>query len=126
MTKYKVGDKVCAKRLDQWTDGLVGEVIEADTDGTILVLFDADAAAGAGHGARLNEWWLGVTDVDPYEGTEPRKAPHGKQEYKGNGKHQWEDVASFTKRLRVPGGWLYRSDGSLAFVPVPEVVGYKV
>jgi hypothetical protein len=60
--------------------------------------------------------------------------PRGAQEYKGNGKHGWEQVASGTQRLRVPGGWLYgtydtRDDGPIhhtVFVPVPEVVGYAV
>jgi hypothetical protein len=60
-----------------------------------------------------------------------RKPPKGDQQYKGNGKHDWEDVTedSFTRRLRVPGGWLYidtKYESALVFVPVPEVVGYKV
>jgi hypothetical protein len=78
-----------------------------------------------------------------------RSAPKGKQEYKGNGKHKWELVsadpkgAGHTYRLRVPGGWLYRTvstypgegfgpgDGdpisvAQSFVPVPDVVGYAV
>jgi hypothetical protein len=66
----------------------------------------------------------------PYKG-EPKKAPHGAQEYRGNGKHAWETVeiddVPFTRRLRVPGGWLYKSGGNgLVFVPVPDVVGYKI
>jgi hypothetical protein len=60
------------------------------------------------------------------------------QEYRGNGQHAWETVvennASFTSRLRVPGGWLYRCryalDGvlgvNIVFVPMPEVVVHKV
>jgi hypothetical protein len=60
-----------------------------------------------------------------------RKPPKGDQQYKGNGKHDWEDVdGNETDRLRVPGGWLYRyvnfDAPALVFVPVPEVVGYKV
>jgi hypothetical protein len=55
-----------------------------------------------------------------------RKAPHGPQEYKGNGKHEWEDVTGCTMRLRVPGGWLYSCGDSSTFVPVPEAVGYAV
>lgn len=64
-----------------------------------------------------------------------KKAPKGKQAYKGNGKHLWEDVLAEgisygyrTKRLRVPGGWLYRSDMDTAsvFVPTPAVVGYAI
>jgi hypothetical protein len=65
------------------------------------------------------------------------KRPHGPQEYKGNGKHEWEfvtddfDTGVVTTRLRVPGGWLYRDYGDTdtshpVFVPVPEAVGYVV
>lgn len=65
------------------------------------------------------------------------------QEYRGNGNHEWETVAvaelTFVDRLRVPGGWLYRtttdnrtintsiSGGSaVVFVPMPEVVKHAV
>ena len=56
-------------------------------------------------------------------------SPHGAQEYKGNGKHDWEEVGdSNVRRLRVPGGWLYRIGftASSVFVPLPDVVGYKI
>ncbi len=71
----------------------------------------------------------------------PRKAPNGPQAYKGNGKHTMEQVSGDLYRLRVPGGWLYfdtykdedsfdrterEVSGSTTFVPVPEVVGYKI
>lgn len=63
--------------------------------------------------------------------------PRGAQEYKGNGKHLWQDVTEdgTSKRLRVPGGWLYNTavyvddefvSADTVFVPVPEVVGYAV
>jgi hypothetical protein len=67
-----------------------------------------------------------------------RKAPKGPQQYRGNGEHVWEDVGYQTvtspmkmldvERLRVPGGWLYRSNANAwgVFVPVPEAVGYVV
>jgi hypothetical protein len=75
-----------------------------------------------------------------------RKSPKGAQAYKGNGKHKWEEVtvsdAGHTYRLRVPGGWLYRTVSydyeasevshqavtaqSTVFVPVPDAVGYAV
>jgi hypothetical protein len=64
--------------------------------------------------------------------TTERKRPHGAQEYKGNGNHEWEAVAEGTERLRVPGGWIYSVtyEGDVAstsvFVPVPNVVGYAV
>jgi hypothetical protein len=65
------------------------------------------------------------------------------QTYKGNGEHDWELVHStsdtFSDRLRVPGGWLYRvvtnthyigiAYGTVVntvFVPMPEVVKHKV
>jgi hypothetical protein len=70
------------------------------------------------------------------EPTTVRKRPRGSQEYKGNGKHAWETVhegesgaSQFrTFRLRVPGGWLYRYDeqGTITFVPAPEVIGYAI
>ena len=56
----------------------------------------------------------------------PRARPKGSQEYKGNGKHDWEPVSTGTARLRVPGGWLYHTMDGTVFVPVPEVVGYAV
>lgn len=62
-----------------------------------------------------------------------KKNPDGKQKYKGNGKHNWETVAknehgyASAERLRVPGGWLYRTEyEGMCFVPVPDVVGYAV
>lgn len=74
------------------------------------------------------------------EKVKSKKSPKGSQAYKGNGKHTFEVVvehdvngerggaARGVYRLRVPGGWLYRSHGghTMTFVPVPEVVGYKV
>jgi hypothetical protein len=64
----------------------------------------------------------------------PKRRPHGPQEYKGNGKHRWENVVKGSDetvrvvRLRVPGGWLYGSndDGAMTFVPMPDTVGYGV
>ncbi len=52
--------------------------------------------------------------------------PHGPQEYKGNGKHDWEDVTNDTQRLRVPGGWLYGDECDSTFVPMPTCVGYSI
>lgn len=73
--------------------------------------------------------------------------PHGAQEYRGNGSHKWEEVtvdprgAGHTYRLRVPGGWLYRTVAtfpdlgapnddvvapSTVFVPLPAMVGYVI
>lgn len=66
-----------------------------------------------------------VTTRASYAAT-PRKRPHGAQEYRGNGSHNWEPVSGPTQRLRVPGGWLYAHFGALTFVPVPEIVGYVI
>lgn len=72
-----------------------------------------------------------MTDT-PTSSPAAKKRPHGAQEYRGNGKHAWEIVADDTKRLRVPGGWLYRygntyaNEHAITFVPVPEAVGYVV
>jgi hypothetical protein len=60
------------------------------------------------------------------------------QKYLGNGKHEWETSVDYsgdaghTERLRVPGGWLYSVENgdnfcpSVVFVPIPEVVKYRV
>lgn len=67
------------------------------------------------------------------------------QTYRGNGNHEWEHVSidgegvTFTRRLRVPGGWIYNMvlnvgnevDGNKniansVFVPMPEVVGKPI
>lgn len=90
---------------------------------------------------------MGFTGYSPAEGVVPvtvnRRRPNGPQAYKGNGKHKWELVtedpkgAGHTYRLRVPGGFLYRTVSvdqlvdepvaqSTVFVPLPEVVGYAV
>lgn len=54
------------------------------------------------------------------------------QSYHGNGEHAWEAVAKSlrpgaqTMRLRVPHGWLYLENAAMVFVPMPDVVKYKV
>lgn len=64
--------------------------------------------------------------------TRTSRRAKGAQTYRGNGNHTWEDVEDGTRRLRVPGGFLYRyrsaSDeaAAMAFVPMPETVGYAV
>lgn len=66
-----------------------------------------------------------VTEA-PAAATPKKKSPKGEQQYKGNGKHYWTKVTGETKRLRVPGGWLYNTGNASVFVPIPEVVGYAV
>jgi hypothetical protein len=111
-------------------DAEAGEIIERESE-HLLVRFDMWFK---GHGADDNEWHFYDYDAKGFtikaEKPATKKKPHGSQEYKGNGKHQWEEVTSDgswnTQRLRVPGGWLYRRGGAMTFVPVPEVVGYAV
>jgi hypothetical protein len=60
-----------------------------------------------------------------------KKSPHGAQKYLGNGAHTWEMVSGAAlgvRRLRVPGGWLYRDSytDTTVFVPMPDVVGYEI
>lgn len=63
-----------------------------------------------------------------------RKTPNGPQRYTGSGSHCWENVLSAEEvgradevtRLRVPGGWIYRTAVGVTFVPMPEVVGYQI
>ncbi len=61
-----------------------------------------------------------------------KAAPNGKEKYHGNGQHTWEEVTLNTRRLRVPGGWLYAvsyyesSNDAIAFVPLPAAIGYAV
>lgn len=58
--------------------------------------------------------------------TTEKKRPHGLQEYRGNGQHDWELVVFGCNRLRVPGGWLYNVGSTTTFVPMPEVVNYVI
>jgi hypothetical protein len=146
----KVGDRVAVTGTQ---DGKqfsfeVGTIVDSPYVSAFerLVRFDTWSD---GHGVGEHEWsfsddnrrrfaitpFVEVTKVvlDPKPEPKPRKRPHGAQEYKGNGKHAWETVTAETKRLRVPGGWLYgeysrRIDRIInsTFVPVPQAVGYAV
>lgn len=116
-----------------------GVVVGVDNDGDRTVRFDNWRE---GHGHQDRQWAFYADDYrnfdirpEPVKAVEPkpRKRPHGAQEYKGNGKHHWETVTGDTKRLRVPGGWLYGEYShrlsrvvNHEFVPVPQVVGYAV
>lgn len=83
--------------------------------------------------------------VDPApEPVAKKRSPNGAQAYKGNGNHKWEAVtedpkgAGATYRLRVAGGFVYRTVSyaapnspvvaaqSTTFVPMPDVVGYAI
>lgn len=143
--KLKIGDRVIVSGMQDDrsfsnTTGVIENV--RGYDGAVTVKFDTwDRGWGLGE----HFWSFYASDVrkftltvvpevpKPLAGTplvKKRPPPHGKQEYKGNGKHAWEAVIGDTSRLRVPGGWLYRSFTSTgvntAFVPVPQAVGYSV
>jgi hypothetical protein len=119
----KIGDRVKVTKDCTYSDKItVG--MEGDVAGTapLWVAFDCGTA-----------WCF----TEPSDGkvapvTKAKKAPKGKQAYKGNGKHTWEPVTGCVVRLRVPGGWLYgKTIGGeplayMTFVPTPEVVGYKI
>lgn len=141
--KLKKGDRVIVsgKYDDKEFDHEKGTIADDDyICGGHLIMFDT-WSKGHGDGSC---WCFGDDGVRTFNITvipeapkatpaTPKKRPHGKQEYKGNGKHAWETVTGSTVRLRVPGGWLYGKsrygDNVLAqttFVPVPEAVGYVV
>jgi hypothetical protein len=75
---------------------------------------------------KLRDALIAIAPLEEKVVEKKRKAPHGPQEYKGNGKHQWEQVDPYTSRLRVPSGWLYEHGCTITFVPLPAAVGYAV
>lgn len=91
---------------------------------------------------RLRDELLRIYPLPVAASPTKRSAPKGEQAYKGNGKHVWEPVIgdyaggnTATHRLRVPGGWLYRTSQTYGqqngqtvttFVPMPEIVNYPV
>lgn len=149
--KLKVGQKVSVTgKQDSKTFRNERGVIQEKNHDYVCVKFDT-WAVGPGPGG--SSWCFYDYDakgftitetpeapkVDPVKPDAPvKKRPHGAQEYKGNGKHDWQIVTrdadeytSVTERLRVPGGWLYRTASergvpTMTFVPVPQAVGYAV
>ncbi len=131
-------------------------IVEKDHDGDLYLHYSYDKENDSGafyldpHAGR--QLYNAIGEVMGFSKViAPRQSkptPKGAQAYKGNGKHKWELVtadakgAGHTYRLRVPGGWLYRTvssfkpfDGetegdiaaqSTVFVPVPNAVGYAV
>jgi hypothetical protein len=134
--KLKVGQRVVVSGDQDGSsfDAEAGEIIERESD-HVLVRFDMWFK---GHGMDDNEWHFYDYDAKGFtikvEKPATKKRPHGSQEYKGNGKHTWEQVTKDTERLRVAGGWLYKYHVTfptycapmITFVPMPEVVGYAV
>lgn len=105
--------------------------LEKDSDGDLIITQKLDSVVVS----KLNAKYITceMQKLFPYsEELTPRSRPHGVQKYKGNGNHSWEHVIDSTFRLRVPGGWLYktstrgdiRSGATTVFVPVPNAVGY--
>jgi hypothetical protein len=114
----------------QTFDDHVGVITEVDAD-TVVVTFDTwdNGWSDGSHNWRFYAHEARRFNILPLVETKAvaKKRPHGAQEYKGNGKHVWEDVIiGDTVRLRVPGGWLYYTVGTTTFVPVPQAVGYAV
>jgi hypothetical protein len=129
---FWVGDAVISSG-DNYTESLIGTVVEVGAS-MCLVQFpswnkghNGDTSDGS-----TDKWWVDNEHLSKVcvekKNEKKKKAPKGKQEYKGNGKHSWETVVDTVSRLRVPGGWLYRDDRNMAtvFVPVPQAVGYAV
>jgi len=109
------------------------------TDGKVKSFScDLTHAAAAALGELLIEA-SGLPQPSQAPPTSTRAKPRGKQAYKGNGNHEWEtvldegiddegDLYDGMERLRVPGGWLYRSCGASAmtFVPLTDAIGYDI
>lgn len=118
------------------TESLTGASIAVDKDG------DGDLLIRRCIGAKVDTFFLAPSNVvalvnairaefpelfPAVAPAAPKARPSGPQAYRGNGSHSWEHVAYDVRRLRVPGGWLYKPQSSGAcFVPVPSVVGYGI
>ncbi|TAJ97129.1 MAG: hypothetical protein EPO10_26505 [Reyranella sp.] len=134
-------------------DGIGGTFrVEKDEDGDLSVIangkFDGERASVWLNPAAARQLYNAIgAEMGFDKPAKTRTAPKGAQAYKGNGNHKWEEVttdpkgAGYTYRLRVPGGWLYRTvttvpgylgeepipvAQSTVFVPVSDVVGYAV
>jgi hypothetical protein len=138
-SEFKIGDKVRVsenypKDIDDGFAGCVGELWRACGDGWD-VGFDHDGwrdTTGRDHCWYIESEWLTKVEEKPKKPPQTYKG-NGTQTYKGNGKHEWQHVAMdgqtfAVRRLRVPGGWLYRDERvkAMVFVPMPEVVKHKV
>jgi hypothetical protein len=110
MSELKIGDRVrmTACYLDRLVGG-IAKVVRSDIDGIHCIEFENPSRS-------------------QIESRKPKSK--AKQGYKGNGRHEWEQVTAegTTQRLRIPGGWIYRDSHVLAavFIPMPEVVKHKV
>jgi hypothetical protein len=136
-SEFKIGDKVRVsenypKYLDTYSFAdSAGELVRTTigNDSYWMVSFDhggwPDDLTDHKHCWSIESKWLTKVGWLPKVEEKPNKPP---QTYKGNGKHVWEPVVDLTKRLRVPGGWLYTygCEGAMCFVPMPEVVKHKV
>jgi hypothetical protein len=131
--EFKVGDVVISS--ESATQQLMGTVVEAEV-ASCLVQFpswDKGHDGGAFDDSK-DKWWVENEYLSKVAVEKKKKAPKGKQAYRGNGKHSWEPVTGNTVRLRVPGGWLYGRASTVSpetvrdavFVPVPQAVGYAV
>lgn len=150
--KFKVGDEVEVGQNGRWNAGLFGRVVGIDHD-EIEVEFPGvvdGGHSGNDHDFSIKNRWFffdadegGADHADHLTVITPMAKPSKGQAYLGNGKHTYEHVYStddtIVDRLRVPGGWLYRtatnaeylwddvgSTVNVVFVAMPEVVKHKV
>lgn len=134
-TELKVGTRV--RLLSDLSDGILAKA-PVGREGTVIrtdryaadVVWDGFADGHTGDGPfdnSKNHWYLYEDDAHQswelvIEKKKTKKSV-AKQIYKGNGKHEWEPVIEGTKRLRVPGGFIYTVHYSgPIFVPLPEMV----
>lgn len=112
------------------TKGLLGVVVATDEHGPIVRFEGWHGGWAYQDKGPENCWCCAPNELKITTPVQTKLPAKPSQVYKGNGKHTWEMVTPsgrVTQRLRVPGGWLYKPDGSAAvFVPMPEVVKHKV
>lgn len=122
--KFKVGDTVRVIQKNYEHEGKRAVVTSIDNDVDHYPI-------GVDYG--VDDGGLDWLDEDELVLVSTRKKKKTKigQAYRGNGKHMWERVTDGTARLRVPGGWLYKTidtagklliTRAVTFVPMPEVV----
>lgn len=122
--KFNVGDKVVIAEKGDSRNFETGTVQRHDGSTTLPYHIQFDD----GEVSYYDEKYLKTA-------AKPRKAPKGKQSYKGNGNHTWELVTEAgldfgqpkVYRLRVQGGWIYKPRGSSGvFVKLADVTGYVI
>lgn len=156
--QFQIGDEVLVGENGRWCAGMFGIVVGVEHDGYEVEVEFPGATEGGHRGNSeedgvYNRWFFyddGEPSADSVDNltvitpiAKPAALAKAGQAYLGNGKHTYEHVYatddSVVDRLRVPGGWLYRtvtdveffgedtgSTVNVVFVPMPEVVKHKV